>query len=221
MARWFGQSRRTDQSKDCLASSAASLPPSLRGLFGRQATPPQQPTGATSTPQNIANTNVPTSWGATGTTAATRRSDLQTEANDYKTAYTGTYDTAYTKVFSDMGTTATTTTWNSFDWRYQNSTLAWGNYQEDLATTFLASMATPRDGTGCDLSAVVTKGIDAVNKAVFRHASGFAGGNKKHCYRHPSSAQLGTPPRPAFAFFDDTAHSARVRCRLRSPFLWR
>ena len=55
---------------------------------------------------------------------------------------------------------------------------------------------------------VAAKGIDAVNKAVFRNASGFAGGSKKHCYRHPSSAQLGSPPRPAFAFFDDTAHSA-------------
>ena len=49
---------------------------------------------------------------------------------------------------------------------------------------------------------VAAKGIDAVNKAVFRNASGFAGGNKKHCYRHPSVTQ------PAFAFFDDTAHSA-------------
>lgn len=33
---------------------------------------------------------------------------------------------------------------------------------------------------------VGAKGIDAMNKAVFRGASGFAGGNKKHCYRHPS-----------------------------------
>ena len=55
---------------------------------------------------------------------------------------------------------------------------------------------------------VAAKGIDAVNKAVFRNASGFAGGNKKHCYRHPSAAQLGSPRRPAFVFFDDTAHSA-------------
>ena len=49
---------------------------------------------------------------------------------------------------------------------------------------------------------VGARGIDTVNKAVFRNASGFAGGNKKHCYRHPSLTQ------PAFAFFDDTAHSA-------------
>ena len=279
-------------------------------------------TGATTTPQNIANTNVPTSWGATGTTAASRRSDLQTETNDYKTAYTRAYNTAYRAALSDMGTTATTTTWNNFDWRYHNPSLAWGNYQEDPATTYSASTATPRDGTGCDLVSVASdgtvsveatrldyetssygkgsvygtrtdaqrickirrtrtpellleyqpsrpsgtdaskaatfwhvdyqptpaaerfklydeaevlavkvfladsapvlcyqpgealvahvaaKGIDAVNKAVFRNASGFAGGNKKHCYRHPSTAQLGTPRRPAFAFFDDTAHSA-------------
>ena len=70
-------------------------------------------TGATTTPQNIANTNVPTTWGATGTTAASRRSDLQTETNDYKTAYTRAYNTAYTAALSDMGSTATTTTWNN------------------------------------------------------------------------------------------------------------
>ena len=310
-------------------------------------------TGATTTPQTIANTNVPTSWGGTGTTAASRRSDLQTETNDYKTAYTRAYNTAYTAALSDMGTTATTTTWNNFDWRYQTSTLAWENYQEDPATTYSASTATPRDGTGCDLVSVASdgsvsveatrldyetssygkgsvystrtdaqrtckirrtrtpellmmyaptappactaarlaaktvcgtdtsktadsrldtneaktnaefyyvdyqppvangqppserfklydeaevfavkvsladsnpvlcyqpgealvahvaaKGIDAVNKAVFRHASGFAGGSKRHCYRHPSTAQLGSPSKPAFVFFDDTAHSA-------------
>ena len=250
---------------------------------------------------------------------------------DYQTAYKTAYDTAFSQAEGHMSGIS----WNSFDWRYQTSTLAWGNYQEDPATTYSASTATPRDGTGCDLVSVASdgsvsveatrldyetssygkgsvystrtdaqrtckirrtrtpelileyqpsrpsgtdaskaatfwhvdyqpipaaerfklydeaevfavktsladrapvlcyqpgealvahvaaKGIDAVNKAVFRNASGFAGGNKKHCYRHPSAAQLGTPPRPAFAFFDDTAHSARVRCRLRSPFLWR
>ena len=231
---------------------------------------------------------------------------------DYQTAYKTAYDTAFSQAEGHMSGTA----WNSFDWRYQTSTLAWGNYQEDPATTYSASIATPRDGTGCDLIAVASdgsvsveatrldyetssygkssvystrtdaqrtckirrtrtpqlnleyqpsvpsgtdttktatfwnvnyqpttaaerfklydeaevfavkasladrapvlcyqpgealvahvaaKGIDAVNKAVFRHASGFAGGNKKHCYRHPSVTQ------PAFAFFDDTAHSA-------------
>ena len=250
---------------------------------------------------------------------------------DYQTAYKTAYDTAYSQAEGHMSGTA----WNSFDWRYQTSTLIWSNYQEDPATTYSASTATSRDGTGCDLVAVASdgsvsveatrldyetssygkgsvystrtdaqrtckirrtrtpelllmyapaaisgtdtsktadsrldtdtaasnaefyyvdyqptpaaerfklydeaevfavktsladrapvlcyqpgealaahvaaKGIDAVNKAVFRHASGFAGGNKKHCYRHPSTAQLGSPPKPAFAFFDDTAHSA-------------
>ena len=57
---------------------------------------------------------------------------------------------------------------------------------------------------------VGAKGVKAVNKAVFRNASGFAGGNKKHCYRHPSAAQLVSngKSQPAFVFFDDTAHSA-------------
>ena len=275
-------------------------------------------TGATSTPQNIANLYVPTSW--TGTTAASRRSDLQTETNDYKTAYTTAYNNAYSQATGDMGSTATTNIWNNFDWRYQTSTLAWGNYQEDPGTTYSASTATPRDGTGCDLISVASdggvsveatrldyetssygkgsvfgtrtdaqrtckirrtrtpellleyqpsapsgtdiskaaafwhvnyqptaaaerfklydeaevfavkasladrapvlcyqpgealvahvgaKGIDAVHEAVFNGASGFTGGTKKHCYR--SSAQLASYPQPAYAFFDDTAHSA-------------
>ena len=91
-------------------------------------------TGATYTPQNIANLYVPTSW--TGTTAASRRSDLQTETNDYKTAYTTAYNNAYSQATADMGSTATTSTWSNLDWRYQTSTLAWGSYQEDPATTY-------------------------------------------------------------------------------------
>ena len=54
------------------------------------------------------------------------------------------------------------TTWNSFDWRYQTSTLAWGDYQEDPATTYSASTSTPRDGTGCDLIAVASDGSVSV-----------------------------------------------------------
>ena len=260
---------------------------------------------------------------------------------DYQTSYKTAYDNAYTQATTDMGSTATTSTWNRFDWRYETSTLDWGSYQEDPATTYSGWVAqageteTDRDGTGCDLIAVASdggvsveatrldyetssygkgsvygtrtdaqrtckirrtrtpellleyqpsvpdgadtskaaafwhvnyqppvadgqppaerfklydeaevfavkvslvdrapvlcyqpgealvahvgaKGIDAVHKAVFkavfRNASGFAGGNKRHCYRHPSAVQLGSPPRtapqPAFAFFDDTAHSA-------------
>ena len=257
------------------------------------------------------------------------------KVEDYQTAYKRAYDTAFSQAEGHMSGTA----WDSFDWRYHSPSLAWGNYQEDPTTTYSASTATPRDGTGCDLISIASdgtvtveatrldyegtsgsppsssrygvgntistrtdaqrtckilrtrtpellleyqpsrpsgtdaskavssfyvnyqptvaagqppaerfklhdeaevfavktsladsspvlcyqpgealvahvaaKGIDAVNKAVFRHASGFAGGNKKHCYRHPSAAQLGTPPKPspqpAFAFFDDTAHSA-------------
>jgi len=237
---------------------------------------------------------------------------------DYREDYTTAYDTAFRRAAGHMSGSV----WNNFDWKYAANTLLWSNYAEDPATSFSASTATPRDGTGCDLITVASdgsvsveatrldyetssygkgsvystrtdaqrtckirrtrtpellleyqpsrpsgtdaskvatfwhvdyqptpaaerfklydeaevfavkvfladsapvlcyqpgealvahvgaKGIDAVNKAVFRHASGFAGGNKKHCYRHPSSAQLGSPPRPAFAFFDDTAHSA-------------
>ena len=231
---------------------------------------------------------------------------------DYREDYTTAYDTAFRRAAGHMSGSV----WNNFDWKYAANTLLWSNYAEDPATSFSASTATPRDGTGCDLITVVAdgsvsveatrldyetssygkgsvystrtdaqrtckirrtrtpellleyqpsvpsgtdtsktatfwhvdyqptpaaerfklydeaevfavevsladrapvlcyqpgealvahvgaKGIDAVNKAVFRNASGFAGGNKRHCYRHPSVTQ------PAFAFFDDTAHSA-------------
>ena len=119
-------------------------------------------TGATYTPQNIANLYVPTSW--TGSAAASRRSDIQTEANDYKSAYTSAYNNAYTQATTDMGSTATTSTWNRFDWRYQTSTLDWGSYQEDPATTYSGWVAqageteADRDGTGCDLIAVAADG---------------------------------------------------------------
>ena len=259
-----------------------------------------------------------TAGNSLSVTAGSVPSGSPQKIEDYQTAYKTAYDTAFSQAEGHMSGTA----WNSFDWRYQTSTLTWGNYQEDPATTYSASTATPRDGTGCDLVSVASdgsvsveatrldyetasygkgsvystridaqrsckirrtrtpelmleyqpsrpsgtdaskaatfwhvdyqptaaaerfklydeaevfavkasladsapvlcyqpgealvahvaaKGVDAVNKAVFRHASGFAGGSKKHCYRHPSSAQLGTPPKPAFAFFDDTAHSA-------------
>ena len=263
---------------------------------------------------------------------AASRTSVETEAGDYKTAYTGAYNNAYSQATTDMGTTATTSTWNRFDWRYQTSTLAWGSYQEDPATAYSGWVAqageteADRDGTGCDLINVAAdgtvsveatrldyetskygkgsvygtrtdaqrtckirrtrtpellleyqptallgtdtskaaafwhvnyqptvaaerfklydeaevfavkasladrapvlcyqpgealvanvgaKGIDAVHKAVFNGASGFAGGIKKHCYKHPSATTLTpagkTQPQPAFAFFDDTAHSA-------------
>ena len=305
----------------------------------------EKTTAATITPTAFSNLAVPVSNPATDTEETTQRRTVKTAAETYQNRYTQAYDNAYDQAIDDMGGKTTTVTrngqtrtvevWSDFDWRYHSPSLAWGNYQEDPATTYSASTATPRDGTGCDLISVASdgtisveatrldyetssygkssvystrtdaqrtckirrtrtpellleyqpsrpsgadaskavssfyvdyqptpaaerfklydeaevfaaktsladsppvlcyqpgealvahvaaKGIDAVNKAVFRHASGFAGGNKKHCYRHPSATQLGTPPKPAFAFFDDTAHSARVRCRLRSPFLWR
>ena len=93
-------------------------------------------TGATYTPQNIARVYVPTTWGATGTPAATRRSDLETETNDYKTAYTRAYNTAYRAALSDMGSTASTTAWNNFDWSYETSSLAWGGYLADEGQPF-------------------------------------------------------------------------------------
>ena len=221
------------------------------------------------------------------------------DITDYQTAYKTAYDTVRTQAAGHMSGTA----WESFDWRYETSTLAWGGYQEDpksppdgcdlinisadgtvtveatrldfetssygkgntygmrtdqqrtckarrTRTPELLLMYAPAVISGTDTSKtsdsrldtdttatsqefyyvdyqplstderfklydeaevfavkvsladrapvlcyqpgealvahVGAKGIDAVNKAVFRGASGFAGGNKKHCYRHPS-----------------------------------
>ena len=114
-------------------------------------------TGATYTPQNIARVYVPTTWGATGTPAATRRSDLETETNDYKTAYTRAYNTAYRAALADMGSTATTTAWNNFDWSYETSSLAWGGY--------LADEGQPARSRGCYLIDVAADGKVTVQTA--------------------------------------------------------
>ena len=283
----------------------------------------EKTTAATITPTAYSNLAVPASNPATDTEETTQRNAVETAAETYQNRYTQAYDNAYDQATEDMGGTTTTArrngqtetveVWSDFDWRYQTSTLAWENYQEDPATTYSASTAAPRDGTGCDLVSVASdgtvsveatrldyegvplgsptaasrygvgnifgvrtdaqrtckirrtrtpelileyqpsrpsgtdaskaatfwhvdyqptpaaerfklydeaevfavktsladsppvlcyqpgealvahvgaKGIDAVNKAVFRHASGFAGGNKKHCYRHPKPPSL-------------------------------
>jgi len=80
------------------------------------------------------------------------------EIEDYQTAYKTAYDAAYSQAEGHMSGTS----WDSFDWRYETSTLAWGNYQEDPATTYSASTATPRDGTGCDLISVASDGSVSV-----------------------------------------------------------
>ena len=96
------------------------------------------------------------------------RTSVETEAGDYKTAYTTAYNNAYSQATTDMGTTATTSTWNNFDWRYETSTLAWGSYQEDTAATYSGWVAqageteTDRDGTGCDLVSVAADGTVSV-----------------------------------------------------------
>ena len=80
------------------------------------------------------------------------------ETADYQTAYTTAYDNAYTQATGHMSGTS----WEYFDWRYETSTLAWDEYEEDSAATFSASTETPRDGTGCDLVAVASDGTVTV-----------------------------------------------------------
>ena len=97
-----------------------------------------------------------------------QRTAIATAATNYINEYAKAYQTAYNQAAGDMGTTATTTTWNNFDWRYQTSTLAWSNYQEDPATTYsgwaprAGEAETDRDGTGCDLIAVAADGTVSV-----------------------------------------------------------
>ncbi len=77
---------------------------------------------------------------------------------DYREDYTTAYDTAFRRAAGHMSGSV----WNNFDWKYAANTLLWSNYAEDPATSFSASTATPRDGTGCDLIAVASDGTVSV-----------------------------------------------------------
>ena len=132
----------------------------------------EKTTAATITPTAFSNLAVPASNPATDTEETTQRGAVETAAETYQNRYTQAYDNAYDQATEDMGGTTTTITrngqtetvkvWSDFDWRYETSTLAWGNYQEDPATTYSASTATPRDGTGCDLVSVASDGTVSV-----------------------------------------------------------
>ena len=129
-------------------------------------------TTATITPTAFSNLAVPVSNPAADTEETAQRNAVRTAAEAYQNSYTQAYDNAYDQATEDMGGTNTTIThngqtetvevWSDFDWRYEISTLEWGNYQEDPATTYFASTATPRGGTGCDLIAVASDGSVSV-----------------------------------------------------------
>ena len=95
---------------------------------------------------------------ASAFTATTGTAPSTAAVGTWQSAYKTAYDTAFTRATGHMSGTA----WNSFDWRYETSTLNWGDYAEDGATAFSASTATPRDGTGCDLTAVAADGTVSV-----------------------------------------------------------
>ena len=128
----------------------------------------EKTTAGTITPTAFSNLAVPPANPAADGTETTQRNSVKTAAQTYQNAYTGAYDDAYDQATGDMGTTATTSTWNRFDWRYETSTLAWGSYQEDPATTYSGWVAqtgeteADRDGTGCDLIAVASDGTVSV-----------------------------------------------------------
>ena len=106
----------------------------------------EKTTAATITPTAFSNLAVPVSNPATDTEETTQRNAVKTAAETYQNRYTQAYDNAYDQATEDMGGTTTTITrngqtktvevWSDFDWRYETSTLAWGNYQEDPATTY-------------------------------------------------------------------------------------
>ena len=132
----------------------------------------EKTTAATITPTAFSNLAVPVSNPATDTEETTQRGAVETAAETYQNRYTQAYDNAYDQATDDMGGTTTTVrrngqtetveVWSDFDWRYHSPSLAWENYQEDPATTYSASTATPRDGTGCDLIAVASDGTVSV-----------------------------------------------------------
>ena len=113
---------------------------------------------ATTTPTAFANIAVPADNPAEDSTETAQRNAVRTAATAYQNTYTAAYDAAYTQATGHMSGTA----WGSFDWRYETPTLAWADYTEDGATTFSASTATPKDGTGCDLIAVASDGTVTV-----------------------------------------------------------
>ena len=129
-------------------------------------------TAATITLTAFSNLAVPVSNPASDTEETTQRRAVKTAAETYQNRYTQAYDNAYDQAVDDMGGTTTTVTrnrqtktvevWSDFDWRYHSPSLAWGSYQEDPATTYSASTATPRDGTGCDLVSVASDGTVSV-----------------------------------------------------------
>ena len=84
-------------------------------------------------------------------------SNPDSKVSIWRDAYKTAYDNAYTQAINDMGGT-NATTWSSFDWRYETSTLAWLGYQEDPATTYSESVTIPKDGTGCDLINIAVNG---------------------------------------------------------------
>ena len=110
----------------------------------------------TTTPAAFASLAVPAPNPATDSTETAQRNAVTAAATAYQNAYTQAYDNAYTQATGHMSA------WEYFDWRYETSTLAWDEYEEDPAATFSASTSTPRDGTGCDLVAVASDGTVTV-----------------------------------------------------------
>ena len=109
-----------------------------------------------------------TSFAASAVTApyglASSRTSVETEAGDYKTVYTGAYNTAYSAALRDMGSTASTTTWNNFVWSYDASSLVWGGY--------LADENQPTRSRGCYLIDVAADGKTTVQTARMDYETG-------------------------------------------------
>ena len=86
-----------------------------------------------------------------------QRTAIATAATNYINEYAKAYQTAYNQATGDMGTTATTTTWNNFAWSYETSSLVWGGY--------LADEGQPVRSRGCYLIDVAADGKVSVQTA--------------------------------------------------------
>ena len=113
---------------------------------------------------NLEAASADTRNSAAAFTATTGTASGPAAVRTWQSAYKTAYDTAFTQATGHMSGTA----WESFDWRYQTTTLDWGSYQEDPATTYSGWVAqtgeteTDRNGTGCDLINVASDGTVSV-----------------------------------------------------------
>ena len=148
------------------------------------------------------------------TGAASGPAAVETWQSAYKTAY----DTAFTQATGHMSGTA----WNSFDWRYEATTLNWGGYAEVFAVRVqLADRPPVLCHTTLPAGRLLASnkaaaGGDALTNVALRDENGnivwrSAAASGTTVWRPSGWAGSGS----GWAVFDDTAHSAMTNGSLR------